>query len=119
MSKTRKVLALEVLSSGMSVEKASEVAQVSRQCIYNWLGQKSFKNELRQRQSVLFQSLSKRLVNITEKALQVLEDCLSSRNEAIRLRASGIALSSLKNVMELADFEERLTTIEENMRSGK
>jgi len=119
MSKTRKALALEVLSSGLSVEKASEVAHVSRQCIYNWLGQKSFKNELRQRQSVLFQSLSKRLVGITEKALQVLEDCLSSRNEAIRLRASGIALSSLKNVMELADFEERLTTIEENMRSGK
>ena len=116
MSQTKKALALEVLSSGLSVEKASEVAHVSRQCIYNWLSQESFKNELRQRQSVLFQSLSKRLVNITEKALQVLEDCLSSRNEAIRLRASGIALSSLKNVMELSDFEERLAALEENIK---
>jgi len=50
MSKTRKALALEVLSSGLSVEKASEVAHVSRQCIYNWLGQESFKKDLRQRQ---------------------------------------------------------------------
>jgi hypothetical protein len=116
MSQTKKTLALEVLSSGLSIEKASEVAQVSRQCIYNWLGQEDFKKELRERQSILFQSLSKRLVNITQKALQVLEDCLSSRNESIRLRASGIALSSLKNVMELADFEERLTAIEERIK---
>jgi len=116
MSQTKKTLALEVLSSGLSVEKASEVAHVSRQCIYNWLSQESFKNELRERQSILFQSLSKRLMNITVKALQVLEDCLRSRSEAIRLRASGIALSGLKNVMELSDFEERLTALEENKR---
>jgi len=119
MSKTRKALALEVLSSGLSVEKASEVSHVSRQTIYNWLSQKSFKNELRKRQSVLFQSLSKRLMNITVKALQVLEDCLDSRNENIRLRASGIAISSLKNIMELADFEERITELEESMRNEK
>ena len=117
MSKTRKALALEVLSSGLSVEKASEVAHVSRQCIYNWMTQESFKRKLRERQSVLFQSLSKRLAGMTVKALQVLEDCLSSRSEAIRLRASGIALSSLKNVMELADFEERLTRLEESIRT--
>jgi len=116
MSQTKKALALEVLSSGLSIEKASEVAHCSRQCIYNWMTQESFKNELRQRQSSLFQSLSKRLVGITAKALQVLDDCLSSRNENIRLRSSGIALSSLKNVMELADFEERLTVLEEKYK---
>lgn len=112
MSKTKKALAIEVLSSGMSVEKASEVAKVSRQCIYNWLAQDSFKSELRKRQAILFQSLSKRLLNITKKALEVLEDCLSSRNESIRLRASGIALSSLKNVMDIGDIEDRLTELE-------
>ena len=117
MSKTRKALALEVLSSGLSVEKASEVAHVSRQTIYNWLDQESFKKDLRRRQSVLFQTLSKRLMSITEKALQVLEDCLSSRNESIRLRSSGIALSSLKFFMEMAEFEERLTALEENIRN--
>jgi hypothetical protein len=117
MSQTKKALALEVLSSGLSVEKASEMAHVSRQCIYNWLSQESFKAELRKRQRILFQSLSKRLMSITEKALQVLDDCLSSRTEAVRLRASGIALSSLKNVMELADFEERLSELEEIIRS--
>ena len=116
MNKTRKALAIEVLSSGLSVEKASEVASVSRQTIYNWLGDDNFKKELRQRQKFLFQTLSKRLMSITEKALQVLEDCLSSRNESIRLRSSGIALSSLKNVMELADFEERLTVLEEKYK---
>jgi len=117
MIKTRKALALEVLSSGFSVEKASEVSHVSRQTIYNWLSQEGFKNELRKRQSILFQSLSKRLMNITVKALQVLEDCLDSRNESIRLRASGIALSSLKNVIDTADIEDRLTALEENKRN--
>ena len=116
MSQTKKALALEVLSSGLSVEKAAEVAHVSRQCVYNWLSQESFKNELRERQSVLFQSLSKRLIGITVKALQVLEDCLSSRNENIRLRASGIALSGLKNFVELSDFEDRLAALEENIK---
>jgi len=113
MSKTRKALALEVLSSGLSVERASEVSQVSRQTVYNWLSDDGFKKELRKRQSFIFQTLSKRLVNITTQALQVLEDCLGSRNESIRLRASGIALSSLKNVMELSDFEDRLSELEE------
>lgn len=116
MSKTKKALALEVLSSGLSVEKASEVANVSRQCVYNWMTQESFKKDLRRRQSILFQRLSKKLMNITVKALQVLENCLCSENENIRLRSSGIALSSLKNVMELADFEDRLTALEDERK---
>ena len=116
MSETKKALAVEVLSHGQSVEQASEIANVSRTCIYNWLAQDDFKQELRRRQSVLFQSLSKKLIGIIEKALQVIEDSLSSRTEALRLRAAGIALSNLKNVIELSDFEDRLTALEENIK---
>lgn len=112
MSKAKKELSLEFLASGLSVEKSSELAGVSRACIYKWLALEDFKNDLKERQKEYFSRLSKRLTGITLKALEVLEKSLDSKNESIRLRACGIALSSLRSVMELSDFEERISALE-------
>lgn len=112
MSKTKKALALEALSAGLSVEKASELASISRACLYNWLSQDAFKNDLRAKQSEYFSRLSKRLTALTLKALDVIESALDSRNESIRLRASGIALSSISTITALSDFDSRLSALE-------
>jgi len=112
MSKTKKLLALESLSSGLSVEKVSEISGVTRSCIYNWLSQDSFKNDLRAKQSEYFSRLSKRMTALTFKALEVLEKSLDSRNENIRLRASGMLLSSLNVITALTDFEQRISALE-------
>lgn len=119
MSKTKKALALEVLSSGLSVEQAGEVAHVSRQCVYNWLSQDSFKQDLRKKQSEYFSRLSKRMTALTLKALEVLEKSLDSRNESIRLRACSIALSSLPGITALTDFEARLSALERSLGDNK
>ena len=112
MSKTKKALALESLSSGLSVEKVSELAGVSRACIYNWLSQDSFRNDLRAKQSEYFSRLSKRMTALTFRALEVIEKSLDSRNEAIRLRASGLILSSLSIITAITDFEQRISALE-------
>jgi transposase-like protein len=114
MSKTKKALALEALSSGLSVEKVSEVSHVTRQTVYNWLSQEDFKTDLKEKQREYFSRLSKRMTSLTLKALDVIEECLRSRNESIRLRACGIALSGLNNVVSMTDFEERLSALEKN-----
>ena len=112
MSKTKKLLALESLSSGLSVEKVSEISGVSRACVYNWLSQDSFKNDLRAKQSEYFSRLSKRMTSLTLRALEVIEKSLDSRNENIRLRASGLILSSLSVITALSDFEQRISALE-------
>lgn len=112
MSKTKKALALESLSSGLSVETTSEMAGVSRACVYNWLSQDSFKNDLRAKQSEYFSRLSKRMTSLTFRALEVIEKSLDSRNEAIRLRSAGMLLSSLSIVTALTEFEARLSALE-------
>ena len=119
MSNTQKELALEVLTSGLSVEKASEMANVSRQTIYNWMKQKTFQRALKARQREYFERLSRRMMTITLKALDVIEESLTSRSEANRLRASGLALSSLPQVLSLTEFEERITELEEALKNGK
>jgi len=49
---------------------------------------------------------------LTFKALEVLEKSLDSRNENIRLRASGMLLSSLNVITALTDFEQRISALE-------
>jgi len=112
MSKTRKALALETLSFGLSVEKASEVSHVSRMTIYNWLKRDDFKNELKEKQCEYFSRLSKRMTAITLKALEVLEKSLDSRNESIRLRASSIAISNINTILSFTEIEKRLSALE-------
>jgi len=116
MSKTKRALALEALSSGLSVETSSEMAGVSRACIYNWMAREDFKKDLQERQREYFSRLSKRMTAITLKALEVLEKSLDSRNENIRLRACGVALSSLKSITEMTDFGQRITALEERTK---
>jgi len=113
MSNTKKAIALEVLSSGMSVEKASEVAHVSRACVYKWLKDNGFQNDLNEKQREYFCRLSKRMTAITLKALEVIEKSLESRNENVRLRAAGIAVSNLPHIAEITEFEERLQILEQ------
>jgi len=113
MSHTKKALAIEALSFGLSVEKSAELSGVSRACVYKWLSQDDFKRDLRERQTEYFSRMSKRMTAITLKALEILEKSLDSRNESIRLRACGIALSSLRSISEITEFESRLSALEE------
>jgi len=115
MSNTKKAIAIEVLSSGMSIEKASEVAHVSRACVYKWLRDDGFRNDLYEKRREYFYRLSKRLTVITWKALEVIETCLSSRNENIRLRSAGIALQNLSHIVEITEFEGRLQALEQTI----
>jgi hypothetical protein len=112
MSETKKALALEALSSGLSIEKAGEVSHVSRQTVYNWLSQDDFKKELKVRQSEYFSQLAKRITILFMKALDVIEKSLDSRSEAMRLRASGLLISSYPHIAEMTEFEERLSALE-------
>jgi len=112
MSKTKRALAIEALSSGLSVEKASELSGVSRACVYKWLSLSDFQGDLQTRQAEYFSRLSKRITALTLNALGVLEKSLDSRDERIRLRASEIITARFPVILSLADFDARLTALE-------
>ena len=112
MSNTKKALAIEALSSGLSVEKASELSGVSRACVYKWLSLSDFQGELKEKQAEYFSRLSKRITALTFKALGVLENSIDSRDERIRLIASEIITARFPVILSLSDFETRLSALE-------
>lgn len=115
MSNMKKALAIEALSAGLSVETSSEMAGVSRACVYKWLSQDDFKKDLQERQTEYFSRMSKRMTALTLKALETLEKSLDSRSESLRLRACGIVLSSLRSIAEITEFESRLSALERTL----
>jgi len=112
MIQGKKLLALNAIGTGYSIEKASEVANVSRTTIYRWLQDEAFQAEYTRIQGELIRRISLRLLNITEQALQALEEGLNSRDVKLRIKVAEIALSRAPSLAELGALNERLTRLE-------
>ena len=117
MLQGKKQVAIEALGKGLSVEKASELANVSRTSLYRWLKEPDFQAEIYRIQSEMIGRLSLRLLNICELAIQALEDGLNSRDIKLRLKVAEIALSRLPSLSELGSLNERITKLE-NINKG-
>jgi len=78
--KPKQAQAIELLAHGSSITECALKLAVSRRSIHSWLNNKEFKQALEDRKHELIECLNIRMVDLNEKALQVLEDCMSSRN---------------------------------------
>ena len=88
--------AIELLIQGKSDREVGEAVGVSRQTITNWrLNNPSFIVELNRKRKELWGSQEERLRNLVKKAVDILEQSLSSSDEKIRLSS---AINVLKAV---------------------
>ena len=112
MIQGRKRKALEGLASGLSIERVASLSGASRVSIWRWKKEPEFQFELSGLQAELIQRISLRLLNITELALQALEDGLNSRDIKIRVKVAEVALSRAPSLAELGALNERIKKLE-------
>ena len=115
---TRKGRALQSLISGETIEVASQAAGVSERTLYRWLNLPSFKAELRGLELQVVESVGRRLVSMSEMALDSLEDVLrrpEGRGQNTRRLAAVAVLELLLKWREKVDWESRLQAVEEKV----
>ena len=111
--------ALEALITSGNVSDAAEKANVSRDTIYRWQKQPEFMAALNEAVSESISSLSRRLVNLGNKAIASLSLALTGKDVpvALQVRAADIVLGRLLALRELHDLEWRIAAIERAMQN--
>ena len=95
--------AIELLAQGSSIDATASIVKVNRRTIYQWMKDQEFALALHDKSAEVIESLNRKLVGMNEKALDVLDACLDSESEAIRLRSAIYLNSKLYEV--LGDLE--------------
>jgi DNA-binding phage protein len=104
--------AIDALVGGSSHAEAARRAGVSRMTIYRWLSDVTFCDTLKACEHEALQSLSRRMLTLTEDAQKALTDAMRGDGNALAVRAAGIVLQHLAGMQEMATFEQRLRAIE-------
>lgn len=109
----KQLKAISLILSAKTLEQGCFQANISKQTFYNWLENPEFKNELtRQRNEVIQEGLSNLKISI-KKAVEVLMDCLSSKDESVKRRAANDLLTHCLRLREIEEVEDRLQALEE------
>ena len=113
---TRKqTLVLSSLLEGATVAQVAKTACVTERTIYRWLKEPAFQAELKAREQAVLERTTRRLLALTEKALDSLEELLEdygTRGASVRLRAVQVSLEQLVRFRDMFDIEERLARLE-------
>lgn len=115
---TRKGRALQALIQGKTVEVASQESGVSERTVYRWLQSPDFKAELKRLELQVVESVGRRLVSMSNQALDSLVDvmdCPQARGQNIRRLAAVSVLELLLKWRDKVDWESRLQAVEERV----
>jgi hypothetical protein len=86
------LLAIEILLTGKRDREVADMVGVTRQTINEWRRSSQFADELDRRRRELFVESHKRLQQLSEKSISVLEANLDSDNPIIAVRAAQLLL---------------------------
>lgn len=103
-----------MLLSGDSMVSAALKAGVTVRTVFRWLKEPGFTIELRRREGEVLQSVSRRLVSLTNKSLDTLEGVLddTTASPGNRRLAAVAILEMVLKWRENIDFEERISQLE-------
>ncbi len=107
--------AIELLAQGSSIDATANIVKVNRRTIYQWMQDQEFMMALHDKSAEVIENLNRRLVSLNEKALDVLEACMNSRSEAVRLRSAIYLNGKLYQVLGDLEILRRLDEIEERI----
>lgn len=110
--------AIESLLTKGIVTEAATAAGVSRDTLYRWLKDDTFRQALTEAESEALQTLSRSLVAMGEDASKALRDAMTGKEvpTGAKLRAVDIVLGRLMQLRELINLEERVAEIERRLR---
>lgn len=109
--RSNKLQAIELLAHGSSIEDCSQVIGVTRRSIHNWLNDPEFSKVFDVRKHEIIQELNTRMIGLNKKALDVIEECLESESENIRLRSASLLHSRYFEALEASEIMEAIERI--------
>lgn len=98
------------------VSKASQACGVSRASIYRWLQDDDFSRALKDASGEQVEQVSRRLTSLVIKAVDVLDEMMSSDSEQQRRLAADSVISHALRLREMVEIEERITRLENTWR---
>lgn len=106
--------AVEALMTTGEVHAASQAVGVSRQTIYRWMGESTFRAAMRASEAQALDDLSRSLVHLGRTAADTLASAMSdpATPPATRVRAADAVLGRLLQLRELATLEARVEELE-------
>lgn len=110
----RQLKAVQALTTCADVSKAAEVASVSRDTIYRWMRNETFKHALNDSTRQAINRISRSLIALGERAVDTLYKAMTAPEVSITvsIRAADIVLSRLLQIYEIADLENRISELE-------
>lgn len=111
--------AIESLLTSGNASEAAIAAGVSRDTLYRWLKDDTFKKALIEAEGEALASLSRALVAMGEDAAATLRAAMADKAAPTgpKLRAADIVLGRLLQLRELVDLEERLSELERRVKN--
>lgn len=106
--------AIAAMMSSANMTDVAREAGVGRSTLYRWTQKPAFRAALREAESQALANFSRSLLALSELATQALSDALQPHGVHLsyRLRAVQILTSNLATLLDLAQFDERLTALE-------
>ncbi|MEW5949343.1 MAG: hypothetical protein AB1711_08010 [Thermodesulfobacteriota bacterium] len=108
----RQIKAIPHLVVSSSYEEGRKAARISKNTLYTWLRDPTFKDELKKQRNTVVDEAFESLKASVTRAVDVLSRLLNSQNESMQRYAANDILNYVMKVKELADIEDRLSSIE-------
>jgi hypothetical protein len=107
--------AIAALLSEATVGAAAERAGVGEVTLWRWLKDDAFKAAYREARRQVVEKAMAQLQQATWAASTTLLRLLNAGSESVRLRAAEAILNHASRGLELLDFEERITALEQKL----
>ena len=108
--------AIEALLTQPTVADAAREAEVASRTLHRWLKKdEAFQQALHDAEMQALAGISRRLIAVGEKSINVLDAALEGRADSKQIRAASIILQSLLQLRQVVSMEERLAKLEEKL----
>ncbi len=104
--------AIAALLSRKSIKAAALSINIGERTLQRWLTNPAFIQNLKRAENQLVESGIRQMLFLQEKAINALEDLLSSQNETVRRHAADDILTHMLKLRQIYQVEERLTELE-------
>lgn len=109
------VQGITALLTKRDIKSAAKEVGVSETTMYRWMADPDFNAALKAAECRMIEEATRRLVQTSNSALDVLILVMADKKVApgVRVRAAGLIIENMIKVRQLLDFEQRLAKLEE------
>ena len=112
------VQGITALLTKRDIKSAAKEVGVSETTMYRWMADPDFNAALKAAECRMIEEATRRLVQTSNSALDVLILVMADKKVApgVRVRAAGLIIENMIKVRQMIDFEQRLARLEEASR---